>query len=73
MPVYRVAEGRELSHSERVEVAVPTLPRPTKAVGYEAHMLSEGDEVELPEPEGQRLVDAGVLEVPKASRRRSKK
>jgi len=32
-----------------------------------------GDLVELPEAEGQRLVDAGVLEVPKASRRQSKK
>ena len=36
----------------------------------EARMLAEGDEVELPEAEGERLVEAGVLE---ASRRRSKK
>ncbi|MBA2365824.1 MAG: hypothetical protein H0V77_05165 [Actinobacteria bacterium] len=73
MPVYVVAEGRELSHSERVDVLVPTFPKATVAVGYEGRMLSEGDDVELPESEGQRLVDAGVLEVPKASRRRSKK
>jgi len=72
MPVYRVAEGRELHHSAPVDVVVPTLPRPTSHIGYEAHMLSEGDDVELPESEGQRLVDAGVLEVPKASRRRKK-
>ena len=75
MPRYKVAAGRELSHtrSERVDVAVPTLPRPTVAVGYEARMLAEGDEVELPEVEGSRLVEAGVLEAPKATRKRSKK
>jgi len=73
MPVYRVAKGRELHHSAAVDVVMPTLPKPTSQIGYEAHMLSEGDDVELPESEGQRLVDAGVLEVPKASRRRSKK
>jgi hypothetical protein len=42
-------------------------------VGYETRMLSAGDEVELPEAEGARLIEAGVLEKPKASRRRSKK
>ena len=35
-------------------------------------MLQEGDEVELPEAEGNRLVEAGVLEAPKASRRSKK-
>ena len=70
MPRYKVAQGRELSHSERVDVVVPTFPKPTTTVGYEARMLAEGDEVELPEAEGERLVEAGVLE---ASRRRSKK
>ena len=73
MPTYKVAEGRELSHSERVDVVVPTFPKPTTTIGYEARMLTEGDEVELPEAEGDRLVEAGVLEAPKASRRRSKK
>ncbi|MGI8519440.1 MAG: hypothetical protein ACR2MC_02315 [Actinomycetota bacterium] len=52
---------------------MPTLPKPTTTVGYEARMLQEGDEVELPKTEGQRLVEAGVLEAPKAARRRSKK
>ena len=69
MPTYKVAEGRELSHSAPVDVLVPTFPKPTVAVGYEGHMLAEGDEVELPEVEGNRLVEAGVLEAPKASRR----
>ncbi len=73
MPTYKVAEGRELSHSAPVDVVVPTFPKATVAVGYEAHMLAAGDEVELPEAEGDRLVEAGVLEAPKASRRRSKK
>ena len=73
MPRYRVAKGRELHHSAAVDVVVPTLPKPTSHIGFEALMLAEGDEVELPEAEGKRLVDAGVLEVPKATRRRSKK
>ena len=73
MPTYKVAQGRELSHSERVDVVVPTFPKATVAAGYEGRMLAEGDELELPEAEGSRLVEAGVLEVPKASRRRSKK
>lgn len=50
------------SHSERVDVVVPTIPKPTTTVGYEGRMLQEGDEVELPEAEGKRLVEAGVLE-----------
>ena len=74
LPRYKVAQGRELSHSERVDVVVPTFPKATVAVGYEGHMLSEGDEVELPEPEGTRLVEAGVLEEPvKKSRKRTRK
>ena len=73
MPRYKVAEGRELSHSAPVDVVVPTFPKPTTKVGYEGRMLSEGDELELPEVEGKRLVEAGVLEAPKASRKRSKK
>ncbi len=72
MPRYRVAEGRELSHSERVDVMVPTFPKPTTTVGYEGRMLQEGDEVELSEAEGKRLVEAGVLEAPKAARKRTK-
>jgi hypothetical protein len=62
MPRYKVAEGRELSHSERVDVVVPTLPKPTTAVGYEGRMLQGGDELELPESDGTRLIEAGVLE-----------
>jgi hypothetical protein len=34
-------------------------------------MLEEGDEVELNEQDGQRLVEAGVLEV--ATRKRARK
>ena len=49
---------------------VPTFPKATVAVGYEGHMFSEGDEVELTEAEGKRLVEAGVLE---ATLKRSKK
>ena len=71
MPTYKVAQGRELSHSEKVDVVVPTFPRPTTHVGYEGRMLQEGDEVELPEADGERLVEAGVLEAPKATRRRT--
>jgi len=73
VPTYKVAKGRELSHSERVDVLVPTFPKATVAVGYEAHMLSAGDDVELPESEGQRLVEAGVLEeADKKSKRRGR-
>lgn len=68
--VYKVAKGRELHHSAPVAVVVPTLPKPTTHVGYEARMLQEGDEVELPEAEGQRLVEAGLLEAPKARKRK---
>ena len=73
MPTYKVAQGRELSHSVPVDVVVPTFPKATVAVGYEGHLLSQGDEVELPEAEGKRLVEAGVLVAPKATRGRSKK
>ena len=75
MALYKVAQGRELSHSERVDVVVPTFPKPTTTVGYEGRMLAEGDELELPEVEGKRLVEAGVLEEAAAetSKRRSRK
>ena len=73
MPRYKVAKGRELHHSERVDVVVPTIPKPTTQIGYEARTLTEGDEVELSEAEGKRLVEAEVLEAPKATGRRSKK
>jgi hypothetical protein len=49
------------------------VPRPTFAVGYEDRMLEEGDEVELNEQDGKRLVEAGVLEETTKSRRRSPK
>jgi hypothetical protein len=44
------------------------VPRPTFAVGYEGRMLEEGDEVELNEQDGKRLVEAGVLEETTKSR-----
>ena len=85
MPRYRVREGERLSHSVPVEVEGPSthtspaevearkgVPKLAKQRSYEGRLYEEGDELELPESEGQRLVDAGVLEVPKASRRRSK-
>ena len=64
MPTYNVAEGRELSHSAPTDVVVPTFPKPTVAVGYEGHMLSEGGRSGPPEAESQHLVEAGVLEEP---------
>lgn len=73
MPVYKVARGRELHHSAPVDVVVPTIPKPTTTVGYEGRMLQEGDELELPEAEGKRLVEAGVLEeADKKSKRRGR-
>ncbi len=51
-----------MSHSERVEVKVPTYPLPTVAVGYEARLLEAGDELELSDEDGKRLLDAGVVE-----------
>ncbi len=62
MARYRVAEGRQLSHSERVEVKVPTLPQPTVAEGYERRDLEAGDELELSDEDGARLLEAGVVE-----------
>jgi allophanate hydrolase subunit 2 len=52
---------------------VPTIPNPTTTVGYQGRTLQEGDELELPEAEGKRLVEAGVLVAAKAARWRSKK
>jgi len=62
MACYRVAEGRQLSHSERVEVKVSTLPQPTVAEGYERRDLEAGDELELSDEDGKRLMDAGIVE-----------
>jgi hypothetical protein len=69
MARYRVPEGHRQSHSERVQVEVPTVPRPTFAVGYEGRVLEEGDEVKLPEAEGRRLVEASVLDEAVESKR----
>lgn len=54
---------------------MPTIAKPTTTVGYEARMLREGDEVDLLEAEGKRLVEAGVLEEPakKLKRRTARK
>ncbi len=87
MPRYRVREGERVSHSAPVEVEGPStyqspaevksrkgVPKLAKKQrGYEGRLYEAGDELELSEAEGKRLVEAGVLEVPKASRRRSKK
>ena len=62
MACYRVAEGHQLSHSERVEVKIPTYPQPTVAVGYERRDLEAGDELELNDADGKRLMDAGIVE-----------
>ncbi len=73
MACFRVAEGRQLSHSERVEVKVSTLPQPTVAEGYERRDLEAGDELQLNDEDGARLLEAGVVEsfnVP-AKRRKS--
>jgi hypothetical protein len=51
---------------------VPTVPKPMTAASYEGRMLEGGDEVELPEAEGKRLVEAGVLEETAKSKKRSK-
>ncbi len=50
MACYRVAEGRQLSHSERV------------GEGYERRDLEVGDELELSDEDGKRLMDAGIVE-----------
>ena len=86
MPRYRVREGEKLSHSVPVEVEGPStytspaemeerkrVPKLARQRGYEGRLYEAGDELELPEAEGNRLVEAGVLEKPKASRRRSRK
>ena len=86
MPRYRVREGERLSHSVPVEVEGPSthtsppevearkgVPKLAKQRSYEGRLYEAGDEVELPEADGQRLVEAGVLEPPKASRKRMKK
>ncbi|MDQ3784409.1 MAG: hypothetical protein M3360_05955 [Actinomycetota bacterium] len=62
MARYRVAEGRQLSHSERVDVQIPTYPQPTVAEGYERRDLEAGDELELNDADGKRLLEAGVVE-----------
>ncbi len=85
MTRYRVREGERLSHSVPVEVEGPSthtsppevearqgVPKLAKQRSYEGRLYEAGDEVELPESEGQRLVDAGVLEAPKAKRRSKK-
>jgi hypothetical protein len=73
MPRYKMAEGQVLSHSEKVDVVIPTYPKPTTAVGYEGRMLKGGDEIELSESAAKHLLDVCVLEARKASRRRSRK
>jgi len=50
MACFRVAEGRQLSHSERV------------GEGYERRDLEAGDELELNDEDGARLLEAGVVE-----------
>ncbi len=86
MPRYRVREGERLSHSVPVEVEGPStytspaevearkgVPKLAKQRGYEGRLYEEGDELELPEADGSRLIEAGVVEAAKESKRRSKK
>ncbi len=72
MACFRVAEGRQLSHSERVEVKIPTYPQPTVAEGYERRDLEAGDELELNDEDGKRLLDAGVVEAFNVAAKRRK-
>lgn len=58
MAKYRVAKGSRLAHSDSV-LGGAGKPPATSGRVYEA-----GDEIELPEVEGTRLVSAGVLEKP---------
>jgi hypothetical protein len=75
MPRYRVREGEKLSHSAHVEVEGPStystpaeiearkgVPKLAKQRSYEGNLYEAGDELELPEAEGTRLVEAGELE-----------
>ncbi len=86
MPRYRVREGERLSHSVPVEVEGPStytspaevearkgVPKLAKQRGYEGRLYEEGDELELPEADGSRQIEAGVVEAAKESKRRSKK
>ncbi len=73
MARYRVSKDQQLSHSERVDVKVPTVPHPTVAVGYERRDLTAGDELELNDADAKRLQETGVVEpVASSKRRRSK-
>lgn len=56
MAKYTVAKGSRLAHSESV-LGGAGQPPATSGRVYES-----GDELELPEVEGTRLVEAGVLE-----------
>ena len=86
MPRYRVREGERLSHSVPVEVEGPStytspaevearkgVPKLAQQRGYEGRLYEEGDELELPEADGSRVIEAGVVEAAKESKRRSKK
>ena len=86
MPRYRVREGERLSHSVPVEVEGPStytsepeaearkgVPKLAKQRTYEGRLYEAGDELELSEADGNRLVEARVLEKPKATRRRTRK
>ena len=53
---------------------IPTLPLPTVAEGYERRDLEAGDELELSDEDGKRLMGAGVVQsfnVPAKRRRDS--
>jgi len=49
------------------------VPKLAKQRGYESRLYEEGDELELPEADGSRVIEAGVVEAAKESKRRSKK
>ncbi len=63
MAKYTIAKGSRLAHSESV-LGGAGQPPATSGRVFEA-----GDEIELPEVEGTRLVEAGVLERPVRKRK----
>jgi hypothetical protein len=73
MPRYKVAKGHELSHSERVGVVVPTFPNPLWQSATKAGCLLRATSSNCPKQTVPRLGEAGVLEAPKASPKRSRK
>ncbi len=64
MAKYTIAKGSRLAHSTSA-LGGAGQPPATSGKVHEA-----GDEIELPEVEGTRLVEAGVLESPVSKRKK---